>query len=73
MSTPDNGKPIDDALEKAKGAEFVDATKGCPRCGEDHEPIAFQPLAGHDRYSHWAQCPTTGQPILGRLEDRNEE
>lgn len=44
---------------------------GCARChGEGHDDITFKPLKhpvsqdGKVRYTHWAPCPTTGEPIL---------
>jgi hypothetical protein len=45
----------------------------CARCGEDHDAIAFvpfkrPPLQDHPREdpyaTHWASCPTTGEPIF---------
>lgn len=47
--------------------------RGCARCGEDHEELEFERLQrpiqeddGRD-YTHWAPCPTNGQPILLRM------
>lgn len=48
--------------------------KGCARChGDGHEDLVFQPLThpftaepGVSAYTftHWAPCPTNGEPIL---------
>lgn len=49
--------------------------RGCPRCGGDHEQLELQLLdrpadvAGALRVrplTHWALCPTNGQPVLVR-------
>lgn len=51
--------------------------QACPRCGEPHLDVVFKPLGrpsiskldgveGAVRHSHWATCPTTGEPILMR-------
>lgn len=49
--------------------------RGCPRCAGDHEQLELLPL---DRpadvggvlrlrpLTHWALCPTSGQPVLVR-------
>lgn len=44
---------------------------GCARChGEGHEALTFEPLAhpvpvnGGMDLTHWAPCPTNGEPIL---------
>jgi hypothetical protein len=50
----------------------IKALKNCARCGENHDqPIVFQPLtqcvlndAEDVIYTHWAPCPTNGEPIL---------
>lgn len=44
----------------------------CARCGKDHTAVTFQPFArpirkdgdGPVRYTHWAPCPSNGEPIL---------
>lgn len=45
--------------------------KNCARCGETHADLPFKPLARpvyDDRdgelYTHWAPCPTNGDPIM---------
>lgn len=41
----------------------------CARCQEDHNEISFSPLSNHEKYSHYAICPNTNQPILAWIED----
>jgi hypothetical protein len=42
--------------------------KTCARCQQDHEEVDAQPLLNPpDAFSHFAICPTTGQPILVKL------
>lgn len=43
----------------------------CARCGEDHDDVLVAPLSrpmvdceGFVVWSHWAACPTNGEPIL---------
>lgn len=41
----------------------------CARCGEDHATVEFERLArpievGEVTLTHWAPCPTNGEPIL---------
>jgi hypothetical protein len=45
--------------------------RGCARChGEGHPRITFRPLTFPVRrdettvYTHWAACPTNGEPIM---------
>lgn len=51
------------------------ALVACPRCGGDHEQLELQPLdrpadlggmLGLRPLTHWAPCPTNGQPVLVR-------
>lgn len=55
---------------------------GCARCDADgHTELTFTPLTNpvavddtnpeHD-LTHWAPCPTNGEPILLRIEFRPE-
>jgi hypothetical protein len=40
----------------------------CARCGKDRKLLCFARLNNSpDRYSHWAMCPNTKQPILLRI------
>lgn len=47
---------------------------GCARCGGDHDDLTFHPLAanieedGHVLATHWARCPSNGQPVLMRFK-----
>lgn len=48
--------------------------RGCARCHADHHPdVRFEPLTfpveleGEGDLTHWAACPTNGQPILLRV------
>jgi len=38
--------------------------RNCARCGKNHNSLIFSPLDNHDRYTHFAICPISGQPIL---------
>jgi hypothetical protein len=44
----------------------------CARCGEDHEGLEFK-LFTHvvddmdGPWTHWALCPTNGEPILMKI------
>ena len=53
----------------ARGGDLTSAVGECARCGEDHEPIDFKaferPVVDNDgTWTHWAPCPTNGDPIL---------
>lgn len=41
----------------------------CPRCGADHGSLPFATVDHHERYTHFATCPATGQPLLVREVD----
>lgn len=46
--------------------------KNCARCKKDHHGLIFCPLQHPierevDPETHWAPCPTNGQPILMRI------
>jgi hypothetical protein len=36
----------------------------CARCQKDHEKLEIKEFANHEKYTHFAMCPTNGQPIL---------
>ena len=40
--------------------------RNCARCGQDHELEfrRFQRPMQRTGYTHWATCPTTGEPII---------
>lgn len=48
--------------------------KSCARCGLDHQNLVLmelrQPMAPEDApgvsWTHWAKCPTSGEPIMVR-------
>lgn len=48
---------------------------GCARCGGDHESLLFKALAqpfapieaSGVSWTHWAKCPTNGEPVLLRV------
>lgn len=45
---------------------------GCARCELDHDEVIFKPLTHIIPYfggplTHWAPCPTNGQPILMKV------
>lgn len=50
---------------------------GCARCGGEHEGVVYMPLERPARLSdevvvsHWAPCPTNGEPILMLIGDRD--
>lgn len=44
--------------------QLIVNTKGCARCGNDHDELVFEPLDNHETYSHFAMCPLLNQPIL---------
>lgn len=54
--------------------EIVNVQK-CARCGDDHLAVVFQKMQQpmvdeHWTMTHWAACPTNGDPILwGTTED----
>lgn len=48
----------------------VKGIRNCARCGCEHGPLTFRLLGapmsrkGVVTHTHWAPCPTTGEPIL---------
>lgn len=65
------------ADDEGKSASVV----GCARCGGDHDGLAFKlftrpfapPEAGGIAWTHWAPCPTTGDPIMQMIAEPNPE
>lgn len=47
---------------------------GCARCGRVHPELVFEPLTNpvaldcEPSLTHWAPCPTNGEPILMRTD-----
>lgn len=45
----------------------------CARCQADHQHILFHQFEyPADRFTHWAICPTTGEPILMTVKPETE-
>lgn len=52
----------------------------CSRCGQDHDDVEARPLdrafappeAAPLKWTHWAPCPTNGQPIMFIVTDVND-
>jgi hypothetical protein len=57
---------------------FVSSIRGCARCdGDGHEDVTWLPLThpiedSDGVWTHWAPCPTNGQPILMQRTERAE-
>jgi hypothetical protein len=57
---------------------YTTSIKGCARChGDGHEDLTFEPLThpmplpgDFPPLTHWATCPTTGEPILSMQVER---
>ncbi len=55
-------------------------SKGCARCGLDHDELHVEkldrpfapPECAPIKWTHWARCPTNGQPIMVYVADENE-
>ena len=45
----------------------------CERCSQDHVDLEFQrltrPMINGETWTHWAPCPTTGEPIMLRVQE----
>ncbi len=44
----------------------------CARCEENHTNLSFSRFTNAPKkslYTHWALCPTNGEPILMWIED----
>lgn len=54
-------------------AMTTDLTGECARCGESHYDLEFQPLTRPTEWSHWAPCPTNGEPIMLKIVDLEEQ
>ena len=71
----------DGPITKAVTMEFAKATgdllinvRKCARCGGDHDRVGFKPFTNPPRrFSHWAHCPKSGEPILMRLVETESE
>lgn len=59
-------------------ASRTENVRACARCEGDHDAVRFMPFrfpvitptggSGEVVYEWWALCPTTGEPILMRME-----
>ena len=74
----DEAERLDNQLE-VFGKTFNALTLGCARChGAGHEDVWWQTLThtvefeygSHAKvaFTHWAPCPTNGEPILMRVD-----
>lgn len=69
-------------LRTTKGRRMSDITidlNGCARCWEDgHAGLLFRELThplecdNQESFTHWAPCPTNGEPILMRHLKKEE-
>ncbi len=56
----------------------IDWLSHCSRCGRDHANLRFVPFinpvidADGSVDTHWASCPTNGDPILLRKTEESE-
>jgi hypothetical protein len=62
---------MSDGLTVGTGADgsYSVAVSSCARCHGDHESVQFVRLTYPTEQSgmtHWAKCPTNGEPILGK-------
>jgi hypothetical protein len=50
---------------------IISSIKNCARCGGNHEDLVFnklrRPTQTPEKWSHWASCPKTKEPILLRV------
>lgn len=73
MTVPDNEVNLEDLyVLTVAGEVLVSGVGHCARCGTDHQSVRFERLLHEMRdsdgtiWTHWARCPTNGQPILLR-------
>lgn len=50
------------------------SVRGCARCGQNHDNLEFHPLTramsdSEGQWTHWAACPTNGEPILMKVQE----
>lgn len=62
------------------GEVWTGSIRGCARCrGDGHEDVVWKPLthAIEDTdgtlWTHWAPCPTNGEPILMRSFKKDDD
>lgn len=55
---------------------FLQDVRSCSRCGGDHDSLRFARFKNLPSFlvvSHWAMCPTTGEPVLLWFEPDEDE
>lgn len=58
---------------------MVDDLKSCARCGGNHDSLEFKefkiPIKDSDKetWTHWATCPSTGDPVLMKIPKSEDE
>lgn len=72
---------VSPAQVQAKSEVELDI-ENCARCGNDHENLTFHRFSNPPRcttqqdkellYTHWAECPVQGAPVLLRPSESNE-
>jgi hypothetical protein len=56
------------AAQARKPKPFITEVESCARCGKNHESVFFKVFSRENpRYSHYAECPETKEPILMRI------
>lgn len=50
----------------------------CARCGLDHDNLEFEELehscpSDDEAYTHWAGCPTNGQPVMLEIVETDSD
>lgn len=73
LTVPDGEVSLDDLHVLTAAGEILMAGVGnCARCGMNHQSLRFERLLHEIRdsdgtvWTHWARCPTNGQPVLLR-------
>lgn len=77
MATPaDDSAAVPSSFPKAP----VSGVKGCARCGDNHEGLAWKAFVHPVEvpelkwvWRWWAPCPVNGDPILLRVEEDASE
>lgn len=65
---------MDHDMQAARSASQIVLDVGnCARCRENHEGLVFRKLRRpvSSEQTHWATCPTTGEPIILRIMPDN--
>lgn len=61
-------------MTKTPLTAVVRSVRNCARCGADHSRMTFTKLRTpgqppHPRWTHWAVCPATGEPIMMTIQE----